>query len=141
MKYASLGELQSRADVRPAAPRTLSHRERLLRWAEVLETDPHRVLKPLSRIEFYAERQRDLLRRDDSPLALAYADEVLRNDGLGSDRLGDARRYFGLSEGDTHDLVCDCRYGPSMSAGQVARRLRARADPNPLRRLWSRLRD
>jgi hypothetical protein len=117
----------------------MSKRERLGRWAELLERDVDRVLKPLSRVELYAEPERSRLRGDNSPLAVAYADPVLRSEGLESDRLGDGRGFFGLGDGDVHALVCDCRYGGRMRAGDVARRVRGLAHPNPLRRMWARL--
>ncbi|HUZ11542.1 MAG TPA: hypothetical protein VMU93_01660 [Caulobacteraceae bacterium] len=139
MKYASLKELEGLATVGPAAARPMSRRERLLRWASLLEADPSRRLKPLLRVELYAPAQRDLMRRDDSPLSLAYADPLLRAEGLAGDQLGDGRSFFGLSDGDIHALVCDCRYGGAMRAGDVARRTRALAHPNPLRRLWARI--
>jgi hypothetical protein len=118
----------------------MTPRERLARWADVLEREPDSMLRPLRRVELYAEPERSRLRADRSPLAIAYADPVLRSEGLGSDRLGDGRGFFGISDGDIHALVCDCRYGGRMRAGDVARRVRSLADPNPLRRLWARLR-
>jgi hypothetical protein len=139
MKYAPLKELRSLARVGPAERPRLSWRERLLRWADVLDAEPTRRLKPLLRVELYAPTQRALVRRDGSPLALAYADPVLRREGLASDKLGDGRGFFGLTDGDVHALVCDCRYGGNMRAGDVARRVRALAHPNPLMRLWARL--
>jgi len=139
MKYAPLKEVEALASVAPADAPAMTRRERVLRWASVLDAEPTRRLKPLMRVELYAPPQRDLMRRDDSPLALAYADPVLRRAGLKSDRLGDARRFFGMSDGEIHALVCDCRYGGNMRAADVARRARALADPNPLRRLWARI--
>ena len=139
MKYAPLKELEALATVGPAGRPSMSRRERLLRWAGVLEAELDRRLKPLTRVELYSPAQRDLMRRDDSPLSLAYADPILRSEGLAGDRLGDGRGFFGLSDGDIHALVCDCRYGGNMRAADVGRRVRALADPNPLRRMWARI--
>jgi hypothetical protein len=139
MKYAPLKDLEGSARVARASGDHMSRRQRLLRWAAVLDADPDRRLRPLTRVELYAPPQRDLMRRDGSPLALAYADPVLRREGLMGDRLGDGRGFFGLGDSDIHALVCDCRYGGAMRAGDVARRARALADPNPLRRLWARI--
>lgn len=138
MKHVPLGSLEGFAGL-TLADRPMTQRERLNRWAEVLEKEPDRRLRPLLRVELYAERERDLLRGDETPLALAYADPVMRADGLSSDRLGDARTYFGLGGGDIHALVCDCRYQGRMRASDVARRLRALAHPNPFARFWARI--
>ena len=86
-------------------------------------------------VEFYAESQRARLRGDETPIAYAFADPVLRHEGLNGDTLGDAEAFFGLNRHDTHRLLCDCRYHGRMDSRSVARRLRALADPNPLRRL------
>jgi hypothetical protein len=117
----------------------MSRLERLRRWATILERDPARALRPLYRVELYDDAERARLRGDNTPLSVAYADPVLRSEGLGSDRLGDGGGFFGLSDRDIHALVCDCRYGGRMRAGDVARRLRGLTHPNPLRRLWARL--
>ncbi|MGH6955314.1 MAG: hypothetical protein ACREEW_01460 [Caulobacteraceae bacterium] len=138
MKHVPLKSLEGLAGL-SLADRPMTHRERLTRWAQVLEREPQRRLRPLVRVELYCEPERALLRADDTPIAAAYADPVLRADGLRSDRLGEARTYFGLTGGDIHALVCDCRYGGRMRAGDVARRLRALAHPNPLVRFWTRV--
>lgn len=138
MKHTPLGSLQSVADVSLAA-RPMTCRERLARWADVLEHEPDRPLKPLTRVELYAEPERSRLRGDQSPLSIAYADPLLRSEGLSSDRLGDGRSFFGISNNDIHALVCDCRYGGRMRSGDVGRRVRALAHPNPLRRFLARL--
>jgi hypothetical protein len=94
------------ADVEIAQTRPLTRRERLERWAELLEREPSRKLKSLGEIEFRSQTERDAMRADESPLALAYADPLLRIDGLASDKLGDAIAYFELSEGQVHRLLC-----------------------------------
>jgi hypothetical protein len=131
--------LDKLADVGSVAPtRPLSRLERLQRWAEVLEAWPAEFLRPLRRVELYSPAERAQLRADQSPLSVAFADPLLRAEGLPGDRLGDGRGFFGLTERDLHALVCDCRYGGRMQPKDVARRVRALGDPNPLRRLWAR---
>lgn len=137
MRHMTLKSLEGLATV--ARPQHMSRLERRQRWAEVLEADPNLRLSPLMRVELHAPAQRALMRRDGSPLALAFADPVLRGEGLASDRLGDGRGFFGFSDRDLHALVCDCRYGGQMRAVDVARRIRALSDPNPLKRLWARV--
>ena len=124
MRHTPLAQLKSHAaaDVAPAKPMTRA--QRLERWAAILEREPGRPLRTLSRLESYAPKERDLSRCDDSPLSVAYADPILRDEGLAGDRHGDAKTFFGLSSIDIHYLVCDCRYGRRTLAGEVAARIR-----------------
>jgi hypothetical protein len=59
----------------------------------------------LSRIEYIPVAQGQ--RRDNSPLAIAYENVVFRAEGLASDRLGEAERFFALTPHRAHHL-CDC---------------------------------
>ena len=78
------------------------------------------------RVEYLSSGERQHLRADDLPLTVAFQDDHLRAAGLESDRLGDAMRFFGLSDNQAHFLVCDCYYGGgAMDATQVARRIRS----------------
>lgn len=103
--------------------------ERLNRWADLLDGQAARPLRALEDVEYVSPAVRKDLRKDDSPLAVAFADPVLRADGLASDRLGDAMVYFGLSERQAHWLLCDCHYGGRMTASEVAGRVRDEARP------------
>ncbi len=134
MKRMTYEELAAAGAV--ATPMT--YRQRLRRWADVLDSAPGLALRALRRVELYAPEERAALRADGSPLSVAYADPVLRSDGLASDRLGDGGGFFGLGDRDMHALVCDCRYGGRMRAKDVARRVRGLSHPNPLVRLWAR---
>jgi hypothetical protein len=125
----------SAALVEVRSPR-LSRRERLERWAELLERDPGRRLKALWRVEYVEAERRALLRGDDSPIAVAFADPVLRDDGLEGDTLGDAERFFELSAGEAHYLLCDCHYMGRMDGATVARRVRGAAAPSTTQRVF-----
>jgi len=107
----------------------LSRSERLNRWADLLDAQAGRPLPALEDVEYVSPGVRRELRKDDSPLAVAYADSALRADGLASDRLGDAMDYFGLSDRQAHWLLCDCHYGGRMTASEVATRVRDEARP------------
>jgi len=139
MQYQSLEQMLDQA-IPLEAPPTLSRRERLLRWAEVLKREDRRVLHALKFVEFYAPAQQARLRGDQTPIAVAFADPVLRAAGLRGDSLGDARDFFGLSGPESHFLLCDCHWKGRMTGGAAARRVRAIANPNPLNRLWMALR-
>jgi hypothetical protein len=110
-------------------PKPLTRSERLNRWADLLDTQAGRPLRALEDVEYVSPGVRREMRKDDSPLAVAYADPGLRADGLTSDRLGDAMEYFGLSERQAHWLLCDCHYGGRMTASEVATRVRDEARP------------
>src|SRR5690606_12375594 len=99
MEHKDLDYLRSVADVQP---KPLTRQERLERWISLLERDPARRLNSLGEIEYKPPAERDMVREDNSPLTVAYKDPILRADGLASDRLGDAMRYFGLSDGQAH---------------------------------------
>lgn len=137
MKYASLVEIRLRADVVPLGDgvRSLSRRERLERWAAALEQHQGHV-RPLIMIESYSRRERRNLGGKGTPLAVAFADPVLRAEGLRSDSLGDAMNFFELGHGQAHRLLCDCRYSGTMTAAAVAARLRFIAKGGIIRRIW-----
>jgi hypothetical protein len=127
MEYKSVGQLAEIARVNPEAapaPPPLSQVERLKRWAEILERDPGRRLGTFFETEYQTPMARDALRAPQSPVALAYADPVLRGDGLAGDRYGDAKRYFGISDHQMHHVLCYCHYGSTVSAGAAARAIR-----------------
>ena len=140
MEYKTLRELADRADVRldPAfMSRPMAKHERLERWVMLLARDPERQLFAVEEIEYGTVRQQQAKRADDSALSVAFADPVLREQGLESDRVGDAARFFELSHWEIHQLVCSCHYGRTMSAGTAALRVRAiarRAEPRTMPR-------
>jgi hypothetical protein len=130
MEYRTFDQLRRVADVHAAERRSMSRRERLERWAEVLAREPSRRLRSLGEIEFKTKEERTVMRSDGSPLTVAFHDPVLRAEGLASDRLGDAVSFFELTEGQAHRLLCSCMNGWSMLAGTTARRVHRIANPN-----------
>ena len=137
MEYRTLEELTGLADVQDASVRrpSLSKIERLERWAATLERQAGCRLQTLQGTEFGSWAQRRLKRADNSPLTVAYADPILRAEGLKSDRLGDAVDFFGISEEEAHRIFCYCYFGASMLAEDVASRVRAAAHRLKTRRL------
>src|SRR4051812_37738153 len=115
MLYRSLDRIAAEADIltTPDLPRTpgLSRRERLERWAESLGREPGRRLRALHGIEYGTPYERLTCRADGSPLAVAYADPVLRAAGLEGDTVGDAAEFVDLSHEQLHDLLCFCHHG------------------------------
>jgi hypothetical protein len=133
MQYRSLDQIGAEADVLavPNLPVTtsLSRRERLKRWAEILEHEPRRRLHALHDIEYKSQQELLAYRVDDSPLSVAYADPVLRAAGLRSETVGDAGEFFGLSHDQLHYLLCFCHHGEMMTASATAAQVRALARP------------
>jgi hypothetical protein len=129
MKLKSLNELTEVAEVYPKVSRRkkMTKRQRLERWAEVLEQHQGGSLRSLMRTEYAPEAERAWMRTDNSPLTVAFEDPMLRADGLRSDKLGEAMRFFGLSDWEVHSIVCYCHYGHTMSAKEVAGRVRIAA--------------
>ena len=101
----------------------MSRRERLERWANVLDRNPGK-LNALTRIEYLPSSERPFARADNSPLEVAFKDPVLREEGLAGDRLGDTMAFFELSDRQAHRLFCDCHYYGSMTGAGLAQRLR-----------------
>ena len=129
MKHQSIAELTTIADVQPTKT-AMSRCDRLERWAECLEREPQRQLKSLEGIEYGPEAQRREVRENNSPLSVAFADPVLREEGLKSDKLGDALDFFDMSQSEAHRALCSCMHGRTMQAGEVARRVRGLMSPN-----------
>ena len=126
MQYQRLDQVRAHAAVAEARP-PMTREQRLRRWADVLKRTGSRPLEALRWVEFYAEPERRRLRRDGSPIALAFADPTLRADGLAGDTLGDAQLYFGLSADAAHQLLCDCHYQGALTGRSAARRVRSLA--------------
>lgn len=129
MEYKSVEQLRVLADVHAAEKQPMTRRQRLERWAELLDRNPERRLRSLGEIELKAPSERPLMRAPDSPITVAFEDPVLRAEGLAGDRLGDAMTFFDISEDDAHRLLCSCMNGWSMASGKVGKQVRRMASP------------
>lgn len=136
MKHQRIEDIGAQAAFTLVDAPTLSRRERLERWAELLARDPHRRLRALRLVEYLSESDRGLLRGHNTPMAVAYADPVFRAAGLRGDTFDDAREFFDLSEHEAHHLLCDCHYLGRMDGETVANRLHAAAHPAPAHRTF-----
>src|SRR5690242_17152439 len=96
MRLRPLEEIRQSAAVYSSADAApMTRQERLERWATILDKHPGKV-QMLHSTEFAAEPQRRVMRQDNSPIAVAYADPVLRLQGLAGDTYEDARQFFEL---------------------------------------------
>ncbi len=139
MKQLSLDQLRAVGRVTPAVGGPSDKRARLNRWADLLDRIGSERLTAIPFVEFYTERERGPLRGDNTPMARAFADPRFRAEGLTGDTFGDACSFFGLSEHQAHELLCDCKYHGGMTGRAVAERVRKLAEPGFLGRLLHRL--
>lgn len=142
MKHLTVEQLESSADVHLDSPVSapLSPRERLERWAEALQRDPHRRLKTLYETEHAPSPSRAAMRCDASPLSVAFADPVLRAEGLENDTYGAAKDFFNLTDAEMHRVTCYCLNGSKISADTVAqliRTTRTYQGPGPVARAFT----
>ena len=124
MKHQSPDQLREAAAIVANKLATLSHRERLNRWADLLQQQVGPI-EALYRIEYLSETDRRAYRGGPTtPLAIAFRDPVLRADGLAGDTLGDAMDYFAMDDEEAHRLLCDCHYMGALTGQNLASRIR-----------------
>lgn len=125
MKHQTLEQLQVVAEVDQGYPRqTMSRSERLERWAQLLERNPQRRLTTLRETEYQPDSARTIMRADGTAISVAFHDPVLRDAGLKNDSYGEAKRFFELTDGQLHEVICYCHLGETVSAATAARHIR-----------------
>lgn len=124
MKHQTLEQLKVVAEVGQGY-QTMSRSERLERWAQLLEQNPQRRLATLRETEYQPDRVRTIMRADGSAISVAFHDPVLREAGLKDDSYGEAKRFFELTDGQLHEVICYCHLGETVSAATAARHIRA----------------
>ncbi len=142
MKHTPLDQLGEFATVFPEQRRAspMSRRERLNRWAELLERKPQRRLTTLTGTEYQSGETRDAMYGIGSAISVAFEDPLLRAEGLTGDTYGDAKRFFQLSDWQLHDIVCHCHFGAETTASAAARRVRSATVDHPVPRFVVRMR-
>jgi hypothetical protein len=98
----------------------MSRTHRLERWAVLLEENPQRILTALEGTEHRPMLEREKMRAEGSPIAVAFSDEILREEGLADDSYGEAKRFFELTDNQLHEIVCYCHVGTSMQSSRAA---------------------
>jgi hypothetical protein len=140
MEQRTIAEIAKSAQVLSTAETARARRrERLERLARLLEAHNGPV-QMLTQIEYLRRAERLLLRRDGSPLAIAYKDPVFRAQGLAGDRLGDAMAFFTLDDREAHHLFCDCHYHAGVSSQVIAAQVRSVAQRPTMGEVWLKLR-
>jgi hypothetical protein len=126
MKHQTLDQVRTIAEISTDQDRpAMSRHERLERWAQLLEREPYRPLATFYQTEYETRDARRLMRSAESPISVAFEDPVLRAEGLVDDRYDQAKRFFGLTDRQLHDIVCYCHHGATMTASAAAHYVRA----------------
>ncbi len=123
MEHHSLDMLRQVAEVKTVAT-VLSRREKLERWATVIESMGSQRFRTFHQLEYASAEERSAVRRDGSPFALAFADPVLREAGLEGDHYGQAVSFFELSEREAPRLFCSCMHGGTVTSEELSSDLR-----------------
>ena len=129
MKHQSLEQLRNLGAVETDYQPAMSRRERLERWAELLEKVPDRQLTTLQETEHQSREIRAMMRADTSPISVAFADPILRAAGLQNDTYGEAKRFFEMTDRQLHNVTCYCHFGMTVRGSEAAYCVRAAIEP------------
>lgn len=105
--------------------RALSRRERMERWADALALEPRELASCEIDDPFAGDDPEYCC--DDTALAVARTDPLLRREGLSGDCLIDAVSFFGLTIHEAEFLLRPGSYLGPMTGPAIAQRLRALA--------------
>ena len=136
MKHMSPDDIERSAEAIPSG--VMTRAERLERWANMLEQHVGPILA-LNGIEYLRCKERREHKGNHAPMTIAFADPILRDQGLSGDTLGEAMDFFGLSKQAVHELFCDCHHRGTMTGSGLAESLREIARPPETIGLWQRL--
>lgn len=103
-------------------------RSRLVRWASLLERDPHRLIA-LLRPSWVAGDDISPMAANPSAIELAWANPVFRVTGLTGRSRTDVKSFFRLSDTELDRIASGSWRVPVRPAWQVAARIRNIADP------------
>jgi len=128
MKHQTLDQLRTIAEISADRGRSaMTRSERLERWAQLLERAPDRRLATFYQTEYRPRYAQKAMRSAGSPISVAFADPVLRGEGLEDDSYGEARRFFGLTDQQLHEIVCSCHFGATVMPRTAAHYVRTAA--------------
>lgn len=125
LSAAELALLSSPLPMPPPLP-VMTRREKLLRLAQVIRAYNDRFII-FHGLEYEPQHMLDQIYHPNSAFAAAARDPVLLNAGLVPDSqgrgmtVGQAQRFFELSQRDLHEFSCDC--GGVITNEEMARRI------------------
>ena len=126
MRHQTMDQLHTAAEVHiDPTQLAMTRTQRLERWAELLDRQPGRSLSALAGTEYRPLPERAAMRADGSPISVAFDDPLLRSEGLKDDSYGEAKRFFELTDGQLHEIVCYCHVGAMMQANRAAHCVRS----------------
>jgi hypothetical protein len=99
----------------------VTKRQRLHRFADVIQSGPSRPLHLFINLEYRDAGEWKYLSHPGSPFALAAQDNVLYAAGLRSGSVGDAQRIFELSREELAEF--SCVRGGSINNNEMAERI------------------
>ena len=107
----------------------MTRREKLLRFAAIVRSNRDRPFYLYHNLEGYNPEQLNSIGLGESAFAAAAADPILRDAGLTGNSVGDAQRFFELSQHELHEFSCNC--GGEITNDDMANRIERIAGPAP----------
>lgn len=126
----------TRRTAQPPPGASLCRRERLFRWAELLEREPTRQFDLLAVRDRIHAGENSLPSPAGSPLDIAFRDPILRIEGLRGSSAAEALSFFQLSPAEYSRILGWRRRSHEQSGRYVAWRIRNVADPSAENRLF-----
>lgn len=105
----------------PAPVVTMSRAAKIERWARLVEKTDYNFYI-FHRLEYMSEGERDAQCHPGSAFAVAANDPVLKDAGLAGPTIGDAKKFFEISDQQLHAFSCDC--SGHISNNNMAARIR-----------------
>lgn len=102
----------------------MTRREKLLRFASIVRSNVG-AYGLYHNLEGYTPEQLNSIGLGGSAFAAAAADPILRDAGLTGPSVGDAQRFFELSQHELHEFSCDC--GGAIDNNVMANRIESLA--------------
>ena len=109
--------------------RPMTKGDKLRRLAQLVRAYTCQDIYIFHRLEYYTPFDRAGLHHPHSAFSIAAADPTLQEAGLQNGTVGEAQRFFELSNEDLHEFSCNC--GGHISTAAMADRIEAIAARAP----------
>lgn len=108
----------------------MTRRDKLLRFAAIVRSHRGTPFGLYHNLEGYNPEQLNSIGLGGSAFEAAAADPILRDAGLTGASVGDAQRFFELSQHELHEFSCNC--GGEITNDDMANRIERIAGPAPV---------